>query len=51
MTSTGRAHCMRRLSAATTLDDLLAVWGRFGVDAQADDAVRAHKLRCERGLM
>lgn len=51
MTDVGRKHLMRRLSAATSLSDLSDVWARFGVDAQADDEVRAHRLRCERRLM
>lgn len=48
MTDTGRAHCKRRLDAATSETDVLDVWGRFGLDAQADDELRSYKLRCQR---
>ena len=48
MTTLGRAHCMRRLSAATSYDDVEAVWARLGPEPRADAELRAHKLRCLR---
>lgn len=51
MTTTGRAHCLRRLSAATSRSDLEDVWGRFGVDAQADPEIKAGFMRLLKGFM
>ena len=43
LTDHGRAHCLCRLSAATSSDDLRAVWERLSIPAQSDEAVAAHK--------
>lgn len=50
VTPTGRAHCQRRLSAATSLSDLEEVHARLGDHYKADDEVKSHYLRCKRGL-
>lgn len=49
-TPQGIAHCKRRLSSATALDDLETVWGNLGVAYQKDADVYAHYLRCKKGL-
>ena len=43
ITDIGRAHCIRRLNAATSLQDLQSVWGRLGVFPKNDPAVLARK--------
>jgi hypothetical protein len=43
ITDHGRAHCLRRLSAATSVDDLRTVWERLSIPVQSDEAVAAHK--------
>ena len=43
LTDHGRAHCLRRLSAAQSVEELREIWGRLGVWAQRDNAVRSHK--------
>lgn len=43
ITDHGRAHCLRRLSAAMSADELRAFWERLSIPAQSDEAVAAHK--------
>lgn len=51
VTPTGRTRCTRRLSAATSLDDIETVWACFGASYQQDAEVYAHYLTRKKGFM